>query len=639
MKNIDIRNLASIGVADVDVYKTNHRKFSVTTPKTLMFFRSEDQAKGLPKEDPNATRTISYLTTKIKDILEDKKYDQSFGFDLFREKLLGNNTKIYKIDEDIKGDYKYVKDSTTGKDTDLLSESDTGVTLENLYDKTPLVLELIDGKKTYYIDEEFNLKKGNSSLTDKTYYAPNILIKPGKEVKIVTKFFDTDGSSKLGQVVSFQLSNSKGIDSFTPTYTFNKNEEIAEFKIKTKANETVDTKVTISAVIKDASGKDLEIGRLTVLPNKMYEPKFIFVDVFYKKNTLTTNSNYSGLASNINNKGFNQVSINFVLGKNQILNVTDLDYPLKDNANTLGQWLVQKTGTTDYETAKLKDANGNDIDTLAKTLSIMTSKFFENMSKEILQEIEKSMQNFDINDGITTRKLVPQNKTLKDWFIEYSQTPNGSAGATKWYDILVKDFYNYVKEMRFGFYPLFMCNNIYSSNDELAKGNMRSKGLIIPAMGMNDVMTIVHELGHCLGLRHTFNKPNNEKGDIKIKPINTFENIMDYLSVGSSPKVNHSKNFITYQLDRIRENSERLKYNVNDMGYKIVNGKKYTIDTVINDYTDNENLELFSKNICTYLFNAYNTIYNLQDDKKLTSYRDEILAIFVDIIKNYFKNL
>ena len=99
--NIGISNLAKIGVADIDVYGKKWRKEgSNTTPKLIMFFRSDDQAKGLPKEDPNATRSLNYLTNTIKDIAEDKKYDQSFGFDLFREKLVGNNTKIFKINED-----------------------------------------------------------------------------------------------------------------------------------------------------------------------------------------------------------------------------------------------------------------------------------------------------------------------------------------------------------------------------------------------------------------------------------------------------------------------------------------------------------------------------------------------------------
>ncbi|WP_080777568.1 hypothetical protein [Chryseobacterium phocaeense] len=624
MKNIDIRYPADIGVSDIDVYKTGEKSFSATSPKLLMFFRSEDQAMGLPKEDKNSNRTLTYLTNTIKDIIEDRKYDQSFGFDIFRENLLGNNSKIYKINEDSNGNYIL--------NGDTYSESDTGFTLEKSYDKTSSTLVLVDGNRTYHINDEFKLKRGNSPLRDSAYYAPNILIKPGKEVVISVKYFDTDNSSTLAQNISFKLSDSKGIEYITPNITVDKNEQIVQFKIKTKTNETVDAKSSIIASVKDASDKDIEIGRLTILPNKLYEPKLIFVDVFYKKNTLSTTSNYIGLASNLNNKGFNQASVNFILGKNQIINVSDTDFPLKDPTNTLGPYFQQNSGTKNYETTQ--------GDSLGKALKIVTSKFLEKMSKEILQEIEKNLQNFDINDGTTTRKLIQPGKTLQDWFTQYSQSPNGSTAATKWYDRLVENLYSYIDRIRLGIYPMFMCNNIVATKDDLATGFNRDKGLIIPSNALSDIMTLVHELGHNFGLRHTFDKPNHEKGDIKIKPMQTLENIMDYLSDNASPRANHCKNFITYQIDTIRRNSERLKYNVDDLKYVI---EKETVadppQMVIKDFSNDKNLETFSKNICRYLFDSYQGIYNLQDDTKLLAYREKILLQIVDVLKTYFKNL
>lgn len=624
-KNIDIRNVAPIGIANIDVYGTKRsQQGSNTTPKLLMFFRSEDQAKGLPKEDPNPKRKLSYLSNTINDILEDNKYDQSFGFDLFREKLVGNSTKIFKINEDNKGNY--IQNGTA------LSESDTGITHEMLYDKTSLILELIDGKKTYLIDEDFKLKRGNSTLIDKAYYAPNILIKPGQEVKISAKLFDTDNSSKLGQLVTFKLSNSKGIDSFTQSYTFNKNEEIAEFKIKTKTNEAVETRATITSFIKDVSGNDLEIGRLTLLPNTLLEPKFIFVDVFYKKNTLTTNTNYSNLANEINNKAFNQASINFVLGKNQILNVTDADFPLDNPSNNLGKWFVQKTGTTNYETTH--------DDSLDNALKTLTTKFFDRIAKEILNEIEKSMHNFEVNDGIQTRKLVPPEKTLSEWFLQYSQTEDAISNASKWYDKLLNYLHYYADDMKLGFFPMFICNNIIATKSAAAVGNLGDKGLIIPSNTIPDTMSIIHELGHNQGLRHTFDIPGAINGDIKLKPMNTLENIMDYLSTTSTPPVNHSKNFLTYQINRMRENLGKLKFNVEDMNYRLEKEEKVSYpENVIKDFEKNPNLLFFSKELCHHLFESYRTIYHINDDTKLTSYRDKILIIFVDLIKNYFKNL
>ena len=610
-------------LADIDVYGTKRSKLSSnTTPKLLMFFRSEDQANGLPKEDPNPKGTLTFLSTTINDIAEDKKYDQSFGFDLYREKLVGNNTKIFKINEDKNGDYIL--------NGSVYLESDTGITLEMLYDKTPLFLELIDGKKTYYISEEFNLKKGNSILNDKTYYAPNILIKQGKEVKISIKFFDTDSSSKLGQVVTFKLSNSKGIDSFTQSYTFNKNEEIAEFKIKTKPNEMIDTKATVSAFVKDVSGNDIEIGRITVLPNKLYEPKIIFVDVFYKKNTLTSNANYNSLANDINNKAFNQASINFVLGKNQILNVTDTDFPLDEPLNNIGQWLVQKSGTQVYEVTQDKSLD-NALDTI-------TSKFFERIAQEILEKIEKSMQELDIKDGTATNKLVPLDKTLKEWFYDYSLTPDADTDTLQWYDKLLKSLYDYADQMKLGIYPIFICNNITTKpNTPAAVGFMRAKGLIIPSDTISDTMSIIHELGHNLGLRHPFDIPGDALGDIKLKPMDTFENIMDYLSK-KNPPVNYSKNFLTYQIDRMRENMDRLKCNIEDMNYKIEEDQKL-LENVIKDFEKNIYISTFSYNLCNYLIKVYQAKYTSADYLKLISYRDKILIRCVDIVKTYFNNL
>lgn len=234
---------------------------------------------------------------------------------------------------------------------------------------------------------------------------------------------------------------------------------------------------------------------------------------------------------------------------------------------------------------------------------------------------------------------MPQNKTLNDWFIQYSQTANAYPKASQWYYQLLKNLYDYINEIKLGFYPVFVCNNIIATNKVFAVGLMRAKGLIIPSNASSDVMTIVHELGHNLGLRHTFDIPSGDSGDIKIKPINTFENIMDYLSSNSLPPVNHAKNFMTYQIDRMRENLARLKFNVDDMGYKIEDLSKIDPKHVIKDYKGSTNIQNFSKNLYYYLFQSYQGIYDLKDDTKLTSYEDKILNILVDVIKKYFNNL
>ncbi len=59
----------------------------------------------------------------------------------------------------------------------------------------------------------------------------------------------------------------------------------------------------------------------------------------------------------------------------------------------------------------------------------------------------------------------------------------------------------------------------------------------------------------------------------------------------------------------------------------------------MNDYTNSDYLESFSNKFCKYLFDSYQGIYSLQDDTQLTSYRNKILAIFIETFKNYFNNL
>ena len=631
--NIGIRDVAGIGVSDIDVYGTNPRDVELVTPKIILFFRSEDQANGLPKQDKNSSSTTTYLSNTIKDILEDQKYDESFGFDFFRENILGSGTKVYKIDENKKGHFIYVKDSS-GNETDEVSESDTGNTIESFYDKTLLSLELVDKNKTFFINEDFKLKKGSSLLKDKAYYAPNILIKPGKEVKIFAKFFHANSSTKLAQVVEFKLSNAEGIESFTNKITFNKNEEINEIKIKTKVGENVEKKSSLIAFVKDVNGADLEIGRMTILPNKLFQPKLIFVDVSYKKQIQNSTNNYQNLLNDINNKAFNQVSVNFTLGKKRVLNTSDTDFSFNNVNLLLGSNFIQKVGTQDFETISNNSLDG--------ALAIIHSKFIQQICSDILSEIEVKLQNLEINDGVNKRKLIPQGKTLQGWFEHYYNSqltnPNFDPSVKKWFNKLYEKLYYYIEDIRFGFYPIYICDNIFATKDQLAVGYVKRRGLIVPKNAVSDLKTIIHELGHNMGLRHTFDKNLAEKGDIKIKPMNSLENIMDYLNNG---KKDYAKNFITFQILRIRENLENLRYDTKEMMYKIekeTHGGSFPVD-VIKDFSNNLSLELFSKELCNNLFQVYIDIYKIKNDTKLESHRGKILTIFVETIENYLKNL
>ncbi|MBP1166318.1 MULTISPECIES: hypothetical protein [unclassified Chryseobacterium] len=83
MKNIDIRNLAKIGVADVDVYKTDRRKYSkYKLEGDVTFYRSK-------------TNMIDKLTKKERIGLNDSGYIGQFGFDKFNAEHCPTGSIIY----------------------------------------------------------------------------------------------------------------------------------------------------------------------------------------------------------------------------------------------------------------------------------------------------------------------------------------------------------------------------------------------------------------------------------------------------------------------------------------------------------------------------------------------------------------
>ena len=80
MKNIDIRNLAKIGVANIDVYKTNDEN-NFSDEAKLEFYRSVKSAQGL-------------IGAK------DDEYNGEFGFDAFNERMMPKSYLPYYKDID-----------------------------------------------------------------------------------------------------------------------------------------------------------------------------------------------------------------------------------------------------------------------------------------------------------------------------------------------------------------------------------------------------------------------------------------------------------------------------------------------------------------------------------------------------------
>jgi hypothetical protein len=622
--NIGIKYLADIGVADIDVYDTQRKKIvSKTSPKLLMFFRSEDQAKGLPKVDSSG---------KVK---VDSKYDQSFGFDMFDERLYGNNTDVYTYDkiERKKSDGTLLKDKY-GKSIyeyklDILEKKIEKIVskLETFYDKeTPLSTELKDSSTSYFIDYEYTLSRRNTKMVDTNYYIPNVLIKPGKEVKLYIKLFDIDRSSKLNVEVMFRSSSNIGIDSFTNKLICNKSEEIIEFKIKTKQSEPIDTKITITAYVTNITGDEIVIGKLNLLPNKLLQTKLFFIDVFYDLITGTNTFNGVNMINELNQKAINQASIEMVSGgANKTLFIKPTDRMLKDGVYT---GTPISNNLSNKGTGKLYELND-----LGIGLNIITSKFYENMVNEIFTGIETELKKLDIIDGIAKRKFIDPSSSIK-LEIESLGDPK------KTYEKLFDAFFSYLRQDCFINYIFaFICHNIetkvttttsetstITSRDE-AMAFLDAKELIIPNNAIGKTMTLAHEIAHNFGVQHTFDvlETPTQKGDIKLTQKKTLENIMDYPKNGDDDR----KNLIKYQWEKMRE---KMMAGVNTISELSIEKHPNSDLKRLIDYRYSKNLSFVSQYLLKYLIEAYEKKYDLNDVSLLLDYRDRILDIFSEKI-------
>lgn len=631
MKKINIRNLASIGVADVDVYKTNVRKFSATTPKLLMFFRSSDQANGLPKKESSG------------NIKGDMKYDQSFGFDVFNERLYANNMDVYK-------NKYYEKKIIGGKTVDDTSKEKILGKLETFYDKDPSLSSelkapgklLTDPSTSYFIDYAYTLSKRNKKMNDLSYYAPNVLIKPGKEVILSAKFFDTESTTKLGVIVSFKLSNKKGIESFTNTLTFKNSEGILDFKIKTKSAETIDDKTTLTAFIDDGSGKDLEIGKLNLLPNKLLKAKIFFIDVFYNTSTPTTPFNGATMINDLNQKAFNQSSVELISGgANKTFFVKPTDQELIDgtyDGHPISNILTNMGPGKPYE-----------LSDLDKALKIIMSKFYENMVNEILTSTETELKKLDVNDGKATRKLLEPSSSIKKELddLDMAKPFNSGGSVMKRYDFIVDRLYSYLHgEFKINYLFAFICHNIetkintkltattsITSRDE-AMAFLDGKEIIIPNNAIGKIMTLAHEIGHSFGVRHTFDilGSSPQIGDLKLPKEHTLENIMDYPKNGDPDR----RCFIKYQWDKMRE---KVSSNVNTIAELSFKQKTERNQSGLVDFTDELGFMWdYSRHLMDFLMRALEKKHD-GDYSEIKNSSDKILAIFASEITKTLNKL
>ncbi|MBE0393711.1 reprolysin-like metallopeptidase [Flavobacterium sp. PL002] len=589
-----------ISYNDYEPTERKEREVEETTSsgeELVLFFRSETQAQGFPKRDKRDKIKINGVE-QFKP-LEDLKYAQSFGFDYYRPDLYGSDTKIYE------------------------GGVATGHKLEDNFEiDNQLSLELKNKKgKSKFIDNEFTLVNSSSS-TNYKYFIPNLLVIKGKTITFYAKYLCPDNTGVSAKIT---LSDATGIDNYTQDVSFNKSEEIKPITITTSASVNIAIATILSITI-EKEGVTTVIGKCNILPNKQYEPNFIFIDVIYNS-TIASSTDYSKFVKNLNEKAFNQAGINIVKSKNQYtlhlkpndaLRVTDSKEPIV-NSNIVSNSINATNQITNFD----------------NVLEIASYKFYEGIALKLMNEIEVELKKIKVKDK--SKKDYPLIKTTES-LEEIIKTKDGTNDEKqKRYNRLINNIIGFIKESKINYLIGFMCSNLESVDDSIALGYLNTRGFIVSKSGTSDFMTCAHEIGHNFNLGHTFLKAG-QVNDLQIPMTETLENIMDYLSGNPPPR----KSFMAFQWFKMQKSLDRYAISDKDIDTTstgILNGFNCLKDNTSN-YLGSLNLYLkfFTYEIIRSIF------LNIEDSNKITllhSDKDEndALNIISEIIKNTIKEL
>lgn len=546
-----------------------------TQSKLVMFFRSEMQAKGFPKEDK--FQKVRINGKEVQKKLSDMEYDMAFGFDIFNPRLYGYNTAVYEVEKNSTGDERMIN---------------SGKTLENYFEKDEfLKTELENSKRrTFYIDDNFEIT--NSRVNDTTYYIPNILVKPSKEVKVFLKYFNSENNK--GIEANLSLSAKKGIEDFTRTLSFRNasGRNISPVTIKTSADEYIEEKITLT-IAYDENGETKVIGKLNILPNTEINPKFIFANVFFTEgeasnlSTDSENSDYKKLVDELNEKAFNQscISIDYCNTKRFEIGYSN------SGVNSFGNKDGSKT-LRDFINIKRKNFATN----LPGILYTLKYHFYKLLAQDIFVAIEQGLQEVTFTLGGEKVPLIPEGMTLQQ-LMDYT--------VSSTYDKCIDYLTSYLsRDMKLNVFVAFICQELKTDGTPAAVGIIGGSGLIVPEFleqngkttsNLDSTMLIAHEIGHNFNLRHPFDNQEGQ-GDVKLEQGQTLENIMDYLPDAEETY----KSFITYQWDKMRTYLHTNKNTVEELGLKfsaekLDNGFLYLEDfsnSVIN--RNRSNLSAFS---------------------------------------------
>ncbi|RXM39959.1 hypothetical protein BOQ62_08900 [Chryseobacterium sp. CH21] len=236
------------------------------------------------------------------------------------------------------------------------------------------------------------------------------------------------------------------------------------------------------------------------------------------------------MINNLNLKALNQSSVKLISGgTNKTMFIKATDQELVDgkyDGQPISNILTNKGAGKPYE---LNDIN--------KALRIITSRFYEEIINEIIINTETELKNPDVNDGTATRKLIDPSSSIKGVLddLDITKPFNSGGSVMKRYDFIKDRLYGYLHyEFKINYLFAFICHNIETkitttstattSRDE-AMPFLDAKEIIIPNNAIGKTMTLAHEIGHCFGVRHTFDilGSSPQIGDLKLPQQKTLE--------------------------------------------------------------------------------------------------------------------
>jgi len=475
MKNIDIRNPAIIGVANIDIYKTNDEN-GFSDEAKLEFYRSAKSSQGI-------------IGAK------DDEYNGEFGFDIFNEKIMPKSYLPYYKDID-------------GKDIKINDRPKYICSYLSIYppkfgakkSKVTLYIKVID-KKNKKSSGEIDFIFSNSKNDD---INNNLSIVGGNKVKIesnitktliiqCTSAFDNDiyldakiGTKKIGRIII--MANSKIYQTTIQPVLINWG---------TTASKTVDP-IEHEEFIKNLEiyfnsnsfNQSYIIGKLA---EKTHSVTFLKSD-FTKKDVLKEMAEETDPCGRINKGG---LFVNYG-NKGEFVNARNY------NALVEERYAALNSNNKEKQIAKEK------LDVAMKELIKVFSKDFKYDKQSNLSKAKEFHK-----DAVVTN--IWKKQEVIDAYNNYVKLRKDYKGSV---------YLDHTKTIY-----VFINKNIEGGRDPITKTqaySLNSSGVVhVFNSAYNDkdkYALVIHEIGHALSLQHTFSDRNSNTISENTKTIQKLEN-------------------------------------------------------------------------------------------------------------------